>query len=89
MDKIDFPNFKEPPIPEECLKSNCSIVDICKGGVYDRRLLWNNTLEKRDPYCPFENNDTNQKKKIKTLKRERVSVHDGYLPTMFFKNKEN
>lgn len=89
MNKIDFPNFKEPPIPEECLKSNCSIVDVCKGGVYDRRLLWNNTLEKRDPYCPFENNDTDQKKKIITFKRERVSVHDGYLPTMFFKNKEN
>ena len=45
-----------------------------------------NTLEERDPYCPFKNNDTLEKQQFHVLKKERVSVHDGYLPTMFFKN---
>ena len=30
--------------------------------------------------------DNLEKEQFKTLKRKRVSVHDGYLPTMFFKN---
>ena len=49
-------------------------------------MLWYKTLDERDPYCPFENNDNLKKEQFKTLKRKRVSVHDGCLPTMFFKN---
>jgi radical SAM protein with 4Fe4S-binding SPASM domain len=69
-------------IPDECKK--CAYASICKGGVYDRRYLWYGTLKKKDPYCPrvFE------KKLNPTIKIERdgfVSVHDGYLPTIFFK----
>ena len=84
LSKIKFDNFIDAPIPKEC--ENCSIKDQCRGGVYDRRILWNNTLDKRDPYCPFDNNDNIDKKQFKVLKKTRVSVHDGYLPTMFFTN---
>lgn len=84
LKNIKFDNFINPPIPEEC--NNCSIKDKCRGGVFDRRMLWYSTLDKRDPYCPFENEDELSNKKIKILKKERVSVHDGYLPTMFFEN---
>lgn len=84
LSKVKFDNFIEAPIPEKC--TNCAIKDKCKGGVYDRRMLWYDTLEERDPYCPFENNDDLNKEQFYTLKKKRVSVHDGYLPTMFFKN---
>ena len=30
--------------------------------------------------------DNLEKEHFKTFKKKRVSVHDGYLPTMFFKN---
>ncbi len=84
LSKIKFDDFIDAPIPEKC--KNCEIENQCKGGVYDRRILWYGTLEERDPYCPFDNNDDINKEQFKILKKERVSVHDGYLPTMFFKN---
>lgn len=84
LSDLEFKEFINPPIPQEC--ENCRIKSQCRGGVYDRRILWKKTLTERDPYCPFENNDNIDKEKFKVLKRERVSVHDGYLPTMFFKN---
>ena len=84
LSKIKFDEFIDVPIPEKC--KNCEIKDQCKGGVYDRRILWYGTLKERDPYCPFDNNDDINKEQFKILKKERVSVHDGYLPTMFFKN---
>ena len=83
---INFEQFQSVQIPEECI--DCTIREKCRGGVYDRRVLWNDTLEKRDPYCPFENGDTLPTEKYKVIKKERISVHDGYLPTMFFRNKE-
>ena len=84
LSKIKFEEFVSAPIPKKC--NNCIIKDKCRGGVYDRRMLWYKTLDERDPYCPFDNNDNLEKEQFKTLKRKRVSVHDGYLPTMFFKN---
>lgn len=84
LSNLNFEDFINPPIPQEC--KNCKIKTQCRGGVYDRRILWKKTLTERDPYCPFENGDNIEKDKFKILKRERVSVHDGYLPTMFFKN---
>ena len=81
---LKFEEFTNPPIPDSC--KSCEIQSQCRGGVYDRRILWKKTLKERDPYCPFENNDNINKEKFRILKRERVSVHDGYLPTMFFKN---
>lgn len=73
-------------IPEECEK--CFYKNSCAGGVYDRRYLWNGTLEKKDPYCPgiFLTKTTNLLN-INKIKFE--SVHDGYLPTIFFSPKES
>lgn len=84
LSEIEFEEFKETPIPQKC--DNCIIKDKCRGGVYDRRMLWYKTLDERDPYCPYENDDNIEKEQFKILKQKRVSVHDGYLPTMFFKN---
>lgn len=36
-------------LPDEC--GNCILKDRCKGGVIDRRYLWYNNLERKDPYC--------------------------------------
>lgn len=85
LETIKFEEFSSPKIPTDC--DGCMIKEKCRGGVFDRRMLWYDNLEKRDPYCPFENNEDLPKKKIKLNKKERVSVHDGYLPTMFFKNE--
>lgn len=87
LKNIEFDEFQSAPIPNKCEK--CAIKEKCRGGVFDRRILWNKTLEKRDPYCPYENDDDIYKEKFNILKKKRISVHDGYLPTMFFKNKEN
>lgn len=84
LSKIKFEDFVEAPVPKECFE--CKLKEQCKGGVYDRRMLWYKTLSERDPYCPFRNDDDLNKEQFKILKRKRVSVHDGYLPTMFFKN---
>ncbi len=84
LSKIQFTDFIEAPVPKKC--KACEIKERCRGGVFDRRLLWYNSLEERDPYCPYENNDSVEKQQFKTLKKERISVHDGYLPTMFFRN---
>ena len=84
LSRIKFEEFAEAPIPKAC--EGCAIKDKCRGGVYDRRILWHKTLEERDPYCPYENDDDINKEQFKVLKKERVSVHDGYLPTMFFQN---
>ena len=81
---LNFEEFESAPIPAKC--ENCQIKDKCRGGVYDRRVLWYKTLKERDPYCPFENADTLSEEKFKIYKKERISVHDGYLPTIFFKN---
>ncbi|MDR2720308.1 MAG: radical SAM protein [Nitrososphaerota archaeon] len=74
-------------IPHSCEK--CEHSNTCCGGVIDRRYLWHNTLEEKDPYCFFDNVAIRKKYGYKiTLSDDEVhSVHDGYLPTMFFKNK--
>ena len=69
-------------IPNEC--TECIYCDSCEGGVYDRRYLWFGTLEKKDPYCPGAYKKPNDNP-LCCSKPEVISVHDGYLPTMFFK----
>jgi radical SAM protein with 4Fe4S-binding SPASM domain len=70
-------------LPVEC--NDCIYATICSGGVLDRRYLWNNSLIKRDPYCPgrfskkiFE--------EIILYDMNFYSIHDNYLPTMIFAN---
>ena len=85
LDKINFEEFTDPVIPNEC--AGCKYVNSCKGGVFDRRILWYDTLSQRDPYCPARMNDKFPEQKFKISKIGRVSVHDDYLPTLFFKNR--
>jgi len=68
-------------IPEEC--NGCKYKTSCKGGVYDRRYLWNGNLLHKDPYCTYlPGNDDPKKVELSNEKFE--SVHHGYLPTIFF-----
>lgn len=70
-------------IPKEC--NTCMYKDSCRGGVVDRRYLWNKTINSRDPYCPYEQGKDFPKDKIVIKnKHSKISIHDGYLPTMFF-----
>lgn len=72
-------------IPEECKK--CKHVEYCRGGVFDRRYIWYGSFEKRDPYCFVEKSELCRKY---IQKKDRcISVHDGYLPTLFFQNGGN
>lgn len=74
-------------VPSDCY--GCDKVSICKGGVKDRRILWYKSLNERDPYCPKRFNDI----EISALKSkgetDTNSVHDGYLPTLFFTSKSS
>lgn len=69
-------------IPEEC--NECVYKETCVGGVFDRRYLWYGDLEHKDPYCPQVYTEKNNEI-IHINKTNFHSVHDGYLPTIFFK----
>lgn len=77
----------ENVIPNEC--ENCKYVSMCEGGVVDRRYLWNGCLDKKDPYCFVDDSILMSKvENIITSEEKFKSVHNGYLPTMFFKSKK-
>lgn len=86
LDRIENNNsltsIIDKKIPTEC--KGCVYENTCAGGVYDRRYLWYGTLERKDPYCPgkfiLKNNNP-----IIIQNYNFESVHDGYLPTIFFK----
>lgn len=84
LSKIFYEEFENTEIPKEC--RNCKIKNKCKGGVFDRRILWYGTLKERDPYCPHRYGKKIPKNKFIIKKHGRVSVHDDYLPTLFFRN---
>ncbi len=71
-------------IPEEC--NPCVYKEVCSGGVLDRRFLWHDSLQRKDPYCQKCFKQKN-KDLLRVEKVEFHSVHDGYLPTIFFRNK--
>lgn len=89
LDKIEksnmLTNLIVKTIPSEC--KGCAYENSCAGGVYDRRYLWYGTLEKKDPYCPGVFHARNNQP-IEITASDFVSVHDGYLPTIFFRPKE-
>lgn len=70
-------------IPVEC--KGCDFFERCKGGTLDRRYLWYNDISERDPYCPFRTGNYLPNFKVKiSFDKTFSSVHDGYLPTLFF-----
>ncbi len=72
-------------VPEAC--ASCKFGETCKGGVFDRRYLWYKDFSERDPYCPFKEDNFLPEKLVVIHKDETFSsVHDGYLPTLFFIN---
>lgn len=73
-------------LPKEC--KTCSESQRCKGGTIDRRYLWYNNLSDRDPYCPDRRNQPVRLRSYKVNNDGFSSIHDGYLPTLFFKAKE-
>lgn len=75
-------NIISETIPPEC--KDCVYSTVCRGGVIDRRYLWNGTLEKKDPYCNILYHHV-LPPTIKLSNEKFSSVHDGYLPTIFFR----
>jgi len=70
-------------LPAEC--QGCVLAGKCKGGVLDRRFLWYGSSTRKDPYCPRRFDSLNQlPAPLSFSRRKFTSVHDGYLPTMFF-----
>lgn len=84
---LNFSEFVHAPTPKECVC--CKYEKQCNGGVFDRRILWYDTLYQRDPYCPARLGKEFPTTKFKTSKTGRISVHDDYLPTLFFKAKKD
>ncbi len=76
-------NFLCHELPNECKK--CSKAERCNGGTLDRRYLWYNTLQERDPYCSERYEERIVLKLYENDKNGFSSIHDGYLPTLFFK----
>ena len=85
LSRVVFEDFESPAIPKAC--EGCKYAKSCKGGVFDRRILWYGTFEERDPYCPLRHNEQFPEEKFAVTKTGRISVHDDYLPTLFFKSK--
>lgn len=79
-------NYAKIPIPAKC--HNCCFEEACKGGVLDRRFLWYSSFSERDPYCPFRENNYLPSFKVKQVSNDVKSIHQDYLPTMFFANNE-
>jgi len=71
-------------LPAGC--GECSLAGSCRGGAYDRRILFYGTLEARDPYCPRrEPRGIEPGPRSCMVAGEGPSIHAGYLPTMIFK----
>ena len=75
-------NITEKIIPLEC--SGCIYEKTCSGGVYDRRYLWYGTLKRKDPYCNGVIHKDVLNYNIRVSNKNFDSIHDGYLPTIFF-----
>lgn len=82
-----FRTLREAEPPVACRE--CPVVQTCRGGAYDRRVLFYGTLEERDPYCPLRHGEElpAPRKLLRTSLAEAPVAHDGYLPTMIFAPK--
>jgi len=85
LNVTQFQNIIDRTIPTECL--GCQYEITCRGGTLDRRYLWYKDFNKKDPYCPFKEKEELDIGKLKVTSNVSFkSVHDGYLPTLFFSN---
>ncbi len=85
LNKNKFENLINRVLPMEC--TNCKYASTCKGGALDRRYLWYKDFARKDPYCPFgDGENVNIDKLIITSGTGFKSIHNGYLPTLFFSN---
>ena len=89
LDRIDtnaiYKMVKNLTIPNDCV--DCDYKKSCRGGALDRRYLWYKSFAERDPYCLFraENIDLiSRLPKCHISEKGFHSVHDSYLPTLFF-----
>lgn len=83
VENLDTNNFTIDNIPDICKK--CENVERCKGGTMDRRYLWYKNFKEQDPYCPKRYGKPTRLRNYKINDDGFESIHDGYLPTMFFK----
>jgi radical SAM protein with 4Fe4S-binding SPASM domain len=80
-----FQALRNAPVPQVCL--TCYIVDKCRGGPYDRRILTYGTLQQRDPYCPArEGRRVVPRQYDLHFYDDGPTIHAGYLPTLIFKS---
>jgi len=75
--------FTMPIIPKTCIE--CSLVDRCRGGVLDRRYIWFKDFLESDPYCPRRYGVNENIRNYRIDSAGFSSIHDEYLPTLFFK----
>lgn len=87
FDRLDgysiFKEIRNAPMPKAC--RSCEVFDRCRGGVVDRRYLWYGSLEYPDPYCPKRMGLPTSIRRYTVGDPSFSSVHDGYLPTLFFR----
>jgi len=69
-------------IPPDC--TECLHVDSCRGGEAERRLLWYNDLDQKDPYCPLQYIEQPLKE---ARSRSFSLIHGSYLPTIIFQTQ--
>ncbi len=85
LNKGNFENLINRTLPTEC--TDCKYAVSCRGGTLDRRYLWYKDFSQKDPYCPFSKGKKVSINKLKIASdTEFQSIHDGYLPTLFFSN---
>ena len=75
----------KPVRPDECC--NCTLYKRCKSGAVDRRILNKGSLNSCDPYCPGAFSKGSSLRIYEEDGEGFSSVHDKYLPTLFFAPK--
>jgi radical SAM protein with 4Fe4S-binding SPASM domain len=72
-------------VPAAC--EACPVRQTCRGGCKDRRILWYDSLDQADPYCPRRYGDSTAwiyPAEIRFAAKRGPLIHDGYLPTLIF-----
>jgi radical SAM protein with 4Fe4S-binding SPASM domain len=88
-EEAPFRRARARRLPPEC--EGCAGRDSCAGGVIDRRWLWYQDLDQRDPYCPARHGEAcDWREGLANLCPGQPGLsqaHDGYLPTLIFDSR--